>query len=56
MGTNPSKLPPLDPARVATVAEHGGEITPLDPIGARVRGIDLSAESEHPAEVVDALE
>ena len=56
MGTNPSKLPPLDPARVATVAEHGGEITPLDPIGARVRGIDLSAESEPPAEVVDALE
>jgi taurine dioxygenase len=47
---------PLDPARVAIIEEFGGKITPLDPIGAQVEGIDLTAEEEPPAEVIEALE
>ncbi len=56
MQPSPSKLPPLDPSRVATIEKHGGRITPLEPIGARVEGIDLSSENMPPPDVVQALE
>ena len=51
-----SKLPPLDPARGAVIENFGGQIIPLDPIGAEVRGIDLSSGTAPPAEVLDVLE
>lgn len=56
MDTNPPKLAPLDPSHVAAVEAGGGEIASLDPIGARVRGIDLSSTTPPPPAVVDALE
>ncbi len=54
--TRPSRIPPLDPSRVETIEEAGGRILPLDPIGAAVSGIDLSAEHPPPRGVIDALE
>lgn len=56
MTTQLSKLPTLDPARVATIEEFGGEISPLDPIGAEVRGIDLASRDAPPPGLVKALE
>ncbi len=56
MSTPQSKLSALDPSRVAVIEEFGGRITPLDPIGAQVEGIDLSAENPPPDGVVAALE
>ncbi|APE30373.1 taurine dioxygenase [Halomonas aestuarii] len=56
MTTRQSTLSPLDPQRVATIEAFGGTITPLDPVGAQVQGIDLSAEEAPPAEVLEALE
>ena len=50
------KIPPLDPERVATVEAAGATLTPLEPLGAKVRGIDLTSGAEPPPEVVDALE
>ncbi|MBO6521200.1 MAG: TauD/TfdA family dioxygenase [Rhodospirillales bacterium] len=55
MRNNAPTLPALDPARAALIEKFGGHISLLDPIGAEVHGIDLSAP-EPPAEVVDALE
>lgn len=49
-------VPPLDPARVALIESFGGSIEALDPVGAVVYGIDLSAETPPPAEVIEALE
>ena len=49
-------IPPLNLSRVALIENFGGRIEPLDPIGAVVYGIDLSADSPPPAEVVQALE
>ena len=54
--TELSSLPPLDPSRVATIEAFGAEIHPLDPIGAQVRGIDLSSMEAPPAAVIQALE
>lgn len=51
-----ASVPALDPARVAIIENFGGTILPLDPIGAEVHGIDLSAEEAPPTEVVEALE
>ncbi|MBC01424.1 MAG: taurine dioxygenase [Rhodobacteraceae bacterium] len=51
-----SRLPSLDPSRVGIIEEFGGEIIPLEPIGARVSGVDLSSDIPPPADVVDALE
>jgi taurine dioxygenase len=56
MTTAATTLPPIDPARAAVIEAHGARITALDPIGAEVSGIDLSAEDAPPGEVVDALE
>lgn len=49
-------VPPLDASRVALIESHGAQIKPLDPIGAVVTGIDLTAESAPPADVLEALE
>ena len=56
MTTHASTLPPLDTSRVATIEKFGAKITPLDPVGAEVEGIDLSSEEGPPVEVVEALE
>jgi len=51
----PLIMPP-DPAHVSAVERIGGTVRPLDPIGAEVRGIDLSSETPPPAEVLETLE
>lgn len=56
MVTQISRLPPIDPKRAATIEEFGGRITPLDPIGAQVSGIDLTSADVIPPQVVAALE
>lgn len=55
--TEPSAhVPALDPQHVATIEEFGGRITPLEPLGARVEGVDLSAPDAPPPAVRTALE
>lgn len=56
MKTTVSALPPLDPDSVALIERHGASITALEPLGAEVRGIDLTTGAPPPAEVVEALE
>jgi len=56
MNISASKIAPLDPVHVVTIEQFGGEIIPLDPLGAQTQGIDLSAPEAPPAEVVAALE
>lgn len=56
LNTHSPKPGPLDPSRVATIEKFGGEITPLDPIGAQVQGIDLASGTVPPGEVIEALE
>ncbi len=56
MKTDELTVAPLDPARVAQVESCGGTITPLEPLGAEVRGIDLTSETLPDPEVVRALE
>jgi taurine dioxygenase len=53
---HPGGIPPLDETRTRTIKRTGAEISPLDPIGIEVRGIDLAAESPPPADVLDALQ
>jgi len=50
------RVPHLDTSRVAVIERFGGKIEELDPIGAVVSGIDLSADTPPPAEVTEALE
>ena len=52
----PCGVAPLDPSRSALIENFGGSIRPLDPIGAEVAGIDLSADGPPPDEVLSALE
>ena len=49
-------ISPLDPSRVEIIEKAGGSILPIEPIGAEVNGIDLSAESPPASDVIDALE
>lgn len=56
MKPNQSTLLPLDPPRVARIEAFGGTITPLDPLGAQVQGMDLSSRDAPPPEVLEALE
>jgi taurine dioxygenase len=56
MKTDLSKIVPPDPSRVVIIEKFGGKITLLDPMGAEVRGIDLSSQTPPPPDVVDALE
>ena len=51
-----SRLPPIDETRAALIKGHGARITPLEPIGAQVSGLDLTAREAPPPEVVTALE
>jgi len=51
-----STLPFLDASRVATIEAFGGTITPLDPLGAQVQGIDLSSGDAPPPDILEALE
>ncbi len=53
---NTARIPPLNADNVATIENAGGKILPLEPIGAEVRGIDLSSEVPPAPEVVEALE
>jgi taurine dioxygenase len=54
--TTDHTLPPIDPERAAIAARAGAEITALDPIGAQVSGVDLTATDDLPRELVDVLE
>ncbi|GGD73091.1 TauD/TfdA dioxygenase family protein [Lacimicrobium alkaliphilum] len=56
MNTDFPKISPLDPLHVATIEKFGGKITALEPIGARVLGIDLTFTEPPPPDVVGALE
>ena len=56
MNRSSSMLPPLDPSRVALIEGIGATITPLQPMGVRVDGLDLASGEGPPPEVVDALE
>lgn len=56
MNTRSSVLPPLDPSHVAAVEKVGAKIVPLEPLGAQVEGIDLTASEAPPREVIAALE
>lgn len=56
MNTPATSTPPIQTAHIALVEKFGGEIKPLDPIGAEVTGIDLSTTRSLPEEVRDALE
>lgn len=56
MTTQFSRHRPLDPSRVALIESFGGEIAPLDLVGAEVRGIDLAAGQPPPDDVIQALE
>ncbi len=51
-----SKSPKIDSSLAAIVEDFGGRIVPLEPIGAEVSGIDLTAADSIPSEVRDALE
>ena len=50
------KVTPLDPLNVQTIERAGGTIVPIDPLGAEVRGIDLSSQSPPSTEAIGALE
>ncbi len=56
MTTAATRLPPIDRADAAIIEQFGAGITALDPIGARVSGMDLSAKDAPPPDVVDVLE
>jgi len=49
-------VPPVQAEHAAVVENFGATVAPLDPIGAAVRGVDLSCEHPPPEDVVDALE
>lgn len=53
---NESVTPPLDASRTAIIEGYGGVIRPLEPIGAEVHDIDLSAPEPPPGDVLQALE
>ena len=48
-------VPPLDPGRVRTIEEAGGQLAPLSPVGASLAGIDLGGDRPGDA-VLAALE
>ncbi|WP_088329174.1 TauD/TfdA family dioxygenase [Lacimicrobium sp. SS2-24] len=50
------EIAPLKASTVKLVADYGGCIRPLKPMGAEVLGIDLTMPSPPPTEVVTALE
>ncbi|MEE4241922.1 MAG: hypothetical protein V2I36_10670, partial [Desulfopila sp.] len=56
METNLSKISSLNPSNVATIEKNGSQISPLDPIGARIQGVDLTASHAPSPEVIGALE
>lgn len=51
-----SNIFPIDPKNSATVEHFGGKITALSPMGASVKGIDLSRKETPPAKLIRALE
>jgi taurine dioxygenase len=56
MTTTTPLVAPLDPTRVDIIERFGARITPLDPIGAEISGMNLSAGQAPSDEVLDALE
>lgn len=56
MGAQTATRHPLNPDRADTVRQFGATLTSLDPIGARVSGLDLTATAAPPPELVEALE
>ncbi|PLW83858.1 taurine dioxygenase [Kineobactrum sediminis] len=51
-----STIPTIDPKNSAIIQKFGGDITALSPLGARVKGIDLSCQEPPPGELIQALE
>lgn len=51
-----SHIPNIDSKNKAIIENYGGKITALTPLGATVRGIDLSSNESPPIEVIKALE
>ena len=51
-----AKIPPIDPAHAAVIERYGGTMTALEPIGLQVSGMDLTAQSAPPPEVLAVLE
>jgi len=49
-------VPAIDPRSTELIESAGATLSELDPIGATVRGIDLTAKNSPPTELVDALE
>ncbi|MCH1550573.1 MAG: TauD/TfdA family dioxygenase [Pseudomonadales bacterium] len=47
---------PVDPQHSALIESVGATLTPLDPIGAVVQGLDLDSVAPPPAAVINALE
>ena len=44
-------IPAIDPKRSATLAEFGATLTPLEPIGAAVHGLNLASPTPPPHHV-----
>jgi len=56
MSRSSSRCPELDPSNLEVIGASGARISPLDPIGAEVRGIDLNSEESPSTELLEALE
>ncbi|WP_135504728.1 TauD/TfdA dioxygenase family protein [Roseovarius aestuariivivens] len=56
MPGSPTRSPEIDAKNAALIEEAGATITPLDPIGTEVRGLDLASDTPPPRPVLDALE
>jgi len=51
-----SPLAGIDAERASVIEDHGATITPLDPLGAEVRGVDLASREPPPEPLRAALE
>ncbi|PLX98927.1 MAG: taurine dioxygenase [Desulfuromonas sp.] len=50
------KIRPIKPKHIRSIEDFGGKIIPLEPLGAKVYGIDLSVKNRLTADVINALE
>lgn len=56
MQTLSPHLPPIDTENLDTITRFGGQVTPLEPLGFQVEGIDLSRDEPPPPELTQAIE
>ena len=50
------KVLDLDPIHRSTVEAFGANLTPLEPMGALVQGLDLAAKMPPPTPIIETLE